>query len=233
MPNLRQQLREYFDAQTLSSDKVDEILRAGRAAAAGEPAEGNKIVAFPRWPKLLAMAACLALFAGLGFWMLAPQDKPVSFAMLAPSVIKFFGGAPEMPLVSQDKKALMAWHLAHGAPSDFAIPPKLMALESFACHIVDVKGKPGYLTCFWRTKKPDGTGGELIHLIAARRSDFDRDMPGDKMMMREMGGWSFASWNQGDLIYTIAAAAPMDKVRPFVQTQSSGSHGPQLATVTF
>jgi hypothetical protein len=63
MPDLRQQIREFYDAQKLSGAKVDAILSATRPAPA-EP----KVVEFPRaWVRRMALAAALLIFAALAF----------------------------------------------------------------------------------------------------------------------------------------------------------------------
>jgi len=81
---------------------------------------------------------------------------------------------------------------------------------------VDVRGRPAYLTCFWREKKPGVDEGELVHLLVARREDF-RDAPASaRAQWREMNGWSFASWSEGDVIYTLAAAAPAKVLESFI-----------------
>jgi hypothetical protein len=233
MTTLRQQIRDYFDARVLADGKAGAILRAGAAAAAeGEIAGGSKVVRFPRWPRLFALAAALLLFAGLAVWFVPPRAESVSFAMLAPRVVEFFGAGPELPKVSQDKGALREWLLAQGAPAEFAVPAKLMPLESYGCGVVDVRGRPAYLTCFWREKKADGSGGELIHLLAVRRGDF-RDSPGGAPQMREVDGWSFASWTEGEVTYTLAAAAPMEKVRAFLAQRAGGHGATVLARVSF
>jgi hypothetical protein len=97
-----------------------------------------------------------------------------------------------------------------------AIPARLRALESFGCSVVDVGGRPAYLTCFWRQKNADGSGGELIHLLALRRTDF-RDAPeGSEPQNRAIGNWNFVSWAEGEVIYTLAATASLERVRAFV-----------------
>jgi len=231
MPNLRQQIREYFDARTLPAQRVEEILRAGR-----EPDGGGgerKVVMFPRWPRLLALAAVLMIVAGLAFVMIPGRTARVPFAALAPRVIEFFGAAPQLPKISQDRAELRAWLLAHGAPAAFAVPARLAALESYACSVVDVQGRPAYLTCFWRKKNLDGSGGELIHLLAVRRSDFREAPAGAEPQTRELDGWSFASWTEGEVTYTLAAAAPLDQVRAFLAAGRSGRAGLVLAWVSF
>ncbi|MGB8167883.1 MAG: hypothetical protein WCF18_10360 [Chthoniobacteraceae bacterium] len=214
MPSLRQQIRDYYDAQKLSGAKVDLILSVTEPVTAPAPA---KVVEFPRAliVRRMALAATVLLLAMLVFQFGTRRSKQVSFALLAPRIVEFFRTPPELK-ASQDKAELRAWLLANGAPADFEIPAKLVALQSVGCTVVNVKGKPAYLTCFWREPGPGATDRELIHLFAVRRSDF-RDAPaGPIPQLREMEGWSFASWAAGDIIYTMATPAPMEKLRPFL-----------------
>ncbi len=208
MSDLHNQIRDHYDAKTLPADKVEAILARGR----GE----EKVVRFPqRWRTALALAALVAIMAGGAIWW-PREDKEVSFAALAPRVVEFFGTPPELPKRSQNPEELRAWLLAQGAPQGFQIPEKLRGLSSLGCQVVDVRGRPAYLTCFWREKNAAGEGTELVHLLVARREDF-RDAPSSTPQMREMNGWSFASWSEGDVIYTLAAAASLEKLRPFVR----------------
>ncbi len=208
MSDLRKQIHDHYEAQALSADRAEAILARGRGS--------EKIVRFPHRRRLiLALAASVCIAAGLAIWFTRGPEK-VSFAVLAPRVVDFFSTPPELPKRSQNPEELRAWLLARGAPADFQIPAKLRGLESLGCQVVDVHGRPAWLTCFWREKKPDGTGGELVHLWAVRREDF-KDGPGSASpQMRELSGWSFASWAEGDVVYTLATAAPMEKLRPFV-----------------
>jgi hypothetical protein len=213
MSELRQQIHTHYQAQSLPAEKVDAILAGGRAAARGEgasPAKTEKVVTFPR-PKRFALivAAAVLLFVGLAIWQ--PRvTRPVSFALFAPRVVEFFGQPPELPKRSQNPEELRTWLLAQGAPTDFQIPAKLRGMESLGCQVVNVHGRPAYLTCFWREK------GELVHLLVARRDDFREAPSNSTPQFRELSGWSFASWSEGETIYTLATAAPLEKLRPFV-----------------
>jgi hypothetical protein len=167
------------------------------------------------WRVGLALAASVVLFVGLALWW--PRDgKTIEFAVLAPRVVEFFGTPPELPKRSQDKAELRSWLLAQGAPADFYIPAKLLPLESFGCQVVDVRGRPAWLTCFWREKKPGAAGGELIHLLAVRRSDFRNGPTSSEPKFREWNGWGFASWAEGDVIYTLATPGTIEPLLPFV-----------------
>ena len=212
MPTLRQQIRDFYDAHRLSDAKVEMILRVTQAVP-----EAAKVVEFPRTQivRRMALAAVLLLCAALAFQFGVRRPKEVSFAVIAPRIVEFFRTPPNLK-ESQDKAELRAWLLANGAPPDFQIPAKLAALKSVGCTVVEVKGKPAWLTCFWREPGPGATDRELIHLFAVRRSDFQDGPAGPIPQLRELGGWSFASWAAGDVIYTMATPAPLEKLRPFL-----------------
>lgn len=217
MPDLRQQLQKHYDAQSLSSEKTEAILVEGCAAAEG----GEKVVAMPVrrvtfWRALPAIAAAIVLLGSLVlFWV--PQRGKISYALFAPRVREFFNTPPELPKRSQDPEELRSWLLAQGAPADFQIPAQLRPLKSFGCQVVNVHGKSAFLTCFWREKKPGADEGELVHLLVARRKDFkDVPPPGGAPQFRTVKDWSFAAWTEGDVVYTLAANAPMERLRRFV-----------------
>ncbi len=214
MSDFRKQVRDHYDAQSLSPEQLEAILARGREAAAGE----EKTVEFPAakrkqsWSRYaMAAAAVIALLLGGTWWM-----KRVPYSALPPRVIAFFDH-PELHEAIQDKQALHAWLVEKGAPADFKIPEKLLTLESAACQVVDVKGRKAYLSCYIREKKADGSP-ELIHLLVAHSGDFyDRpEVAKADAKITEIDGWSFASWTEGDAIYTLATAAPKEKLMPFI-----------------
>lgn len=227
MSELHDQLKKHYDARALPAAKADSILAEGRAAAQG----GGKLIPLPKrrmpiWRILPAMAAAILLLGALAVWWLPTRSK-VSYATFAPRVVEFFGTPPELPKRSQDPEELRGWLLAQGAPKDFQIPAKLRALKSFGCQVVDVHGRPAYLTCFWTEKKPGVDEGELVHLFVARRSDFkDAPKPGTPQLFA-LSGWSFAAWSEGDVIYTLAANRPLEKLQSFV-TRESNPPAPRL-----
>lgn len=216
MPDFREQLQQHYDAQKLSPEKAEAILAAGRAAVEG----GEKVVALPKprttiWRMLPAIAATIVLLAAVALWWL-PGRTRVSYALFAPRVKEFFGTPPELPKRSQNPEELRTWLLAQGAPPDFQIPAKLRELKSFGCQVVDIHGKPAYLTCFWAEKKPGVDDGSLVHLFVARRKDFKDVPPSGTPQYREVDGWSFAAWSEGGVVYTMAAAAPLKQLQKFV-----------------
>ncbi|MEP6668374.1 MAG: hypothetical protein ABJF10_04430 [Chthoniobacter sp.] len=241
MSDLRPQIQKHYDAQALPAAKVAAILAEGKTAAEG----GEKVVEMPERakstvvrstifrPLLWAVAAGLAIWIGLtADWTALRPNGAVSYAQVfAPRVVEFMGVGPKLPKRSQDPEELRTWLLAQGAPADFQIPVKLRPLKSFGCEVVDVHGRPAYLTCFWAEKKPGVDDGSLVHLLVAKRSDF-KDVPPATPQFREMSGWSFAAWSEGDVIYTMAAKAPLGQLQKFVAS-AGGRPSPVLAATPF
>jgi len=218
MSDLRKQIREHYDAQKLSAEKVEEILARGRAAAAGEEAE-EKVTPFPRRAWTLrswipALAAAIAVIAGIVVF-LPHREQRIPFAMVDRRIIDFFNSQPKLEEAPQDKTDLRNWLLARGAPAEFHIPATLMPLQSAACEVLDVRGRKMFLSCYWREQRPDRSPNELIHLIAARRDNFE-NAPGSEVVRNAMEGWSFASWSEGDVLYTLTTPAPPEKLTPFL-----------------
>ena len=218
MSDLRQQLQKHYEAQALPVAKVEAILAAGRLTRE----LGGSAAVLPKrsgtwwWRPSLRIAAGVLICLGLTFLWQPTSGKKVSYASVAPRVVEFFGTPPELPKRSQNPEELRAWLLAQGAPADFQIPAKLRPLKSFGCQVVDVHGRPAYLTCFWSEKKPGVDEGSLVHLLVAKRSDFRDVPPSGSPQFRELNGWSFAAWSEGDVIYTMAANAPLAQLQKFV-----------------
>jgi len=222
MSELNHQIRELYEAKSIAAEKAEIILARGRAAAAGdEPHDKNKVAVFSAphawsWRTVLSLAAALLVFAGLAGWWAQQETSRPPFAAIAPRLVEFLEHNPELTHVPEDKATVRDWLLVHGAPPEFHIPASLMPLESFACSVVDVRGQKTYLSCYWREEKPGRGDHEQIHLLVGRRSDF-RDAPSSAQpLRRELNGWSFASWSEGEVVYTLATAAPPEKLTPFL-----------------
>lgn len=215
MSDLRKQVRDHYDAQSLPADKLEAILARGRDAASG----AEKSLPFPQkksWARFISAVAALIVFALVGVWWTTRDVGEVSYTALAPRVIEFFQTKSELLPPVEDKKELHDWLVSKGAPADFVIPASLQSLESAACQVVDVKGRNAYLSCYWRETRADRGPHELIHLLVARTDDFYDQPKSAAPQVKELDGWSFASWTKGDAIYTLATAAPKEKLMPFL-----------------
>lgn len=218
MSDLRKQVRDHYDAQPLSKEKVEALLAAGRISV---PADDGAVVRGSRWTGWIGAVAAVLVLAVTGTWWMQRDSGVVAFAEVAPRVVEFFGAKPELVKAPQDKSDLKEWLVSKGAPQEFVIPSALIALESAACQVVDVGGKQTYLSCYWRVNKEGRDESDLIHLLIARADDFRGEPTSGKTMTTEVDGWSFASWTKGDVIYTLAAAAPLDKVSPFISVNEA------------
>jgi hypothetical protein len=229
MSDLRQQLQKHYDAKALSAAKVDAILAEGQAEAGSD----EKVIALPKrrvtiWRMLPAMAAAIILLTVVAIWWVPGRNR-VSYATVDSRIVEIFGNGPTLPKRSQNPEELRSWLLGQGAPADFQIPAKLRGLKSFGCEVVDMHGHPAYLTCFWREKEPGAEEGQLVHLLVARRKDFKDVPPEGAPQYNTMGDWSFAAWSEGDVIYTMAANAPMEQLQKFVACPIDGRHDRLLA----
>ncbi len=221
MSDFRKQLREHYDAKTLPADKTEAILTSARMVAQAQVAsETNVSEAPPRWRKtgLPALAATLLALAGLAAWW-QRESARVPYAEVMALVLECFASKAPLDPAPQDKGELRALMIAHGAPPDFRIPPSLLSLESAACKVVAVRDRSAYLMCFWSVDKPDRGLPELVHLIVAKAADF-RDAPlAPQSQFQSRDGWSFASWREGEILYTLTAAAPMETLRRFLAAE--------------
>ena len=218
MSPFQKQIREHYEARALSPEKLAEILRQGSAVEKTAETAGPPERPFAWRKPALALAAALLAFAGVGFWWTRPArvtGEP-SFALLAPRVVDFFASKTPLPKHSQDPAELREWLVAKGAPAEFKIPPGLRGLKSYGCSVLDVNGRPAFLACFWREKLPGETKDELVHLLVTRKSDFREGPTITAAQFRELAEWSFVSWSDGDLDYTLAAAAPLETLQSYV-----------------
>ena len=234
MSDFRKQVRDHYDAQSLSPEKAADVLARGRAAAAGNevapPPHGRKIP----WGRYLSLVAALAVFAFVGNWYVKRDLSPVSYNELPPRVIAFFNAKSPLVPAPPTKQEVRDWLLSKGAPPEFEMPSSLAGLENAACQVVDVEGRKAYLSCYWRENTPTRGDHELIHLLVARADDF-RDQPTSATpKIRQLDGWSFASWKKGEVAYTLAAAAPPEKLMPFLtRMQVHGVDGLWISAVGY
>lgn len=232
MSDLQKQIQDYYAAKQLPAEKVERLLSLGSGAGNAN----DTVIPFTRrkpWGRLLSAAAAVAVFAFAGIWWTQRDVGRVEYAALPPRVIEFFSGTPELVPASQDKNEVREWLLKKGAPDGFRIPRSLFALESAACQVVDVKGEKAYMSCYWVDQKPDRGIHDLVHLLVARAEDF-RNHPGaGPAEVKELDGWSFASWTEGNVIYTLATAAPKEKLMPFLVLSGDASGTRFISTVIF
>ncbi len=224
MSDLRKQIRDHYDARSLPPERVDAILAKGRAASVGE-AESKITPMPPAWGRnrwVLSLAASIAILAAIsGFWL---YPRPgVDYADARHTVVAFFAKEPAYSMTSPEPVKLREWALTHGAPDGFRIPAKLQALPGKACTVLNVDGKPAFLLCFMTVDATCKQDRGMVHLLVARRSDFRNVPQSGTASSAADGEWNFASWVDGDIVYTIAALASPGKVRGYVFGPGAGA----------
>ncbi len=227
MSELRQQICAHYGSQSLPPEKLAAIIAKGRAVtqddSSSRPAPERSARHFADWRILLAIAASVTVLAMA--WKFSINSSAVDFAQTRHGLASFFSQPPSFPLRSSQPDELRQWALAHGAPV-FQIPAKLSTLSGKACTTLDIEGKPAFLLCF---KTVDGSGeqnGGLVHLVVARRADFRNTPQSSVPSTLTEGCWSFASWVEDDVVYTIATTDGLEKVRCFIAGQEGSVRKP-------
>lgn len=213
MSNLKKQIRDHYDAQELPPQKVSEILSS---AADLTDDKADSLPGRRNLKRFLLSIAAMVAIAISGALMMNPNAPKVSLSELYPTVIGLFQVKSPLVPAPETKAKMREWLLAQGAPPEFEIPASLQDLENAACDVIDVHGSKAYLSCYWRVQSPDRGDHELIHLLIARTRDF-KDLPATaKPQVKEIDGWSFASWKQGAVVYTLATATTREKLLPYI-----------------
>jgi hypothetical protein len=127
------------------------------------------------------------------------------------------------PMMSEEPAELRKWAIAQGAPAAFQIPPKLAGLVSKGCTVMDVDGKPAFLLCFMTSDASGKQDGGMVHLVVARRQDFRNAPSAGTPSIVTADDWSFASWAEGDIVYTIAAPVSVEALRRFVFSRGANA----------
>ena len=214
MSELQKQIRDHYAARSLPPEKVAAILAQGRDAAADATiTRYPRGLAGDRW--LFALAASVGILAAVwASWQF--ERIRADYAKVRPAIIEFFTDKPMYPMMSEQPDELRAWAIEQGAPPAFEIPARLRILPGKGCTILRVGGKPTYLLCFLTVDANGQPDGGMVHLVVARRRDFRDVPPPGARWIGASGEWSFVSWAQGDVIYTISTPAPVERLRSYL-----------------
>jgi hypothetical protein len=217
MSELRKQICDYYGSQSLPPGKVAAIIAKGRAVAGDDSqaqlAPEPPVSRFVHRRSLLALAASVTVLAMA--WQFSRNSSAVDFGQTRRGLASFFAVSPSFPLLSAQPEELRQWALAHGAPA-FQIPAKLSNLSGEACTTLDIEGKPAFLLCFKTVDASGQQDGGLVHLIVARRADYRNTPESSVPATFTEGRWSFASWAENEIVYTIASTEGPEKVRQFL-----------------
>ena len=183
--------------------------------------EENKVAAFPAsrarsWRRGLSLAAALLVFAGLAGWWAERKRLARRLRRWLRGSSSFSEAAPNWRMRRRTRRRCATGCSLTARQRIFIFRRRSCRWKASPAAWWMCDGRKTYLSCYWRENKPDRGDHELIHLLVGRRSDF-KDAPSSAQpQRRELDGWSFASWSEGDVVYTLATAAPPEKLTPFL-----------------
>lgn len=163
-----------------------------------------------RQPRLLAMAAAIAILAAISpliWWVAAPVGGDT-----LPEYAMNYASRPFMLMEhSKDMNQLKTWLASHNAPQADELPGELGLLEGFGCKTVRFRGKKISLVCFEKN-------GTEYHLFVARRTDFPNFPEG--LQTRSRGQWGSASWGDAEHQYVLVSNAGSEAIRVLLTRHS-------------
>jgi hypothetical protein len=169
-----------------------------------------------RWPTPViawAIAAALVMAATVGSLLLRETTKPRLAGWQTEAlhtVSSLLNGRAAFDAQSRTGADLISWLQANRAPAAERLPKNVANLESLGCKTFLWNEELVSVICFKRSD------GGLIHLIAKNAS-----APSDRTLKRgpefvKQGGWTTATWRDGDKIYMLALEGSPDQLRTYL-----------------
>ncbi len=172
---------------------------------------GGRVSRPARWwspRQLMAIAAMLALFAGLGLWFYPGSPAPDQWQDQALATLSgIVSGRMTFDVQSPNVAELQQWLRAKGSPVAGSLPASLESLAGLGCKMVSWHGHPISIICF------HGPGGQNVHLAMIDRSTLDNPPPGAQPIYAVRDGWQTAVWSQGNMAMMLATKAPESQLR--------------------
>ncbi len=158
--------------------------------------------------RLWAIAAMVALFAGLGLWYSggARHDPDQWQNQALATLSSLVSGQTKFDVESPSVADLQQWLHANGSPVP-ALPAALRRLASAGCKTISWNGHPISIICF------HGPGGEMVHLAMVDRAALANPPPEGHPEFATRDGWHMASWSQGDIAMMLVTRAQESQLR--------------------
>ncbi len=179
------------------------ILAGGQFSTGAESDRKRKVRAWWRQPAWLAMAACLALVAGLTTW----RFMPVPGQSMEEFAVNFVQKGFRLQKHSGDVAALKTWLGEQHGPLPETLPAKFAELQALGCRTLDYRGHEVSLVCFER-------GGKEFHVFVARREDatgMARD--GQPPQFYSSAKLASATWMDAKNRYVLVSDAGLEAIK--------------------
>jgi hypothetical protein len=211
-------LEQWFKESVAFDSTVTEKLRA--VAVPVDLREnilaGVKISRPLRWSKpffKLAIAAALISMAILGS-LIWHETRPAHLAGWQNEAVGVISSLVQDKLNfdarSHNAAELVSWLHSNHAPAVQKLPSTLEKLQSLGCKTFSWNGTPISVICFMR---PDGG---LIHLVATSATPATGGAAKTKPRFVQQGGWTTATWREGDKVFMLAMEGSPDQLRPYL-----------------
>jgi hypothetical protein len=118
-----------------------------------------------------------------------------------------------MDLETNDPKQIREVLAQKGGP-DYVLPRRLENISYTGCAVLQWQGKPVSMVCFnsgktRKTKEPD------LFLFVINQGDAPRAPRTAKPLFSQLGGFSTASWTDGEKTYVLAGAEDQTSLRDY------------------
>jgi hypothetical protein len=159
-------------------------------------------------PTWLALAATVALAAGVGF-LVMPRGGPRVPLAEVDAAIPQMTRAHEHPFATDDGDIgkIRAWLASNHGATGFDVPAGLRGIHGMGCEVASVNGAKVSIVCF------EMPGGGAAHLYVMDRSALRNPPPADHAEIQRRDGIAMASWSDARHSYILAMAGSDNAVR--------------------
>jgi len=200
---------QHFDAamsEKLKGEPVPPELRSNVLAA-------GKIVRPSHWLRprawMAAAAAFLILLAAGSLWFSTRAQS--NFTAYRDTMTDFLNNRfDHLDFKAKDVAQLQNWLAGQGAPADFVVPGGMRDLPSHGCRVLDWDGRKVSLVCYHLANRKE------IHLFVIRDARFADGPPKGSFRFVSSGGWTTASWKQGNKTLLLAGKGDEAAIRKYL-----------------
>ena len=158
---------------------------------------------------MAAAAAFLILLAVGSLWFSTRAQS--NFTAYRDTMTDFLNNRfDHLDFKAKDVAQLQNWLAGQGAPADFVVPEGMRDLPSHGCRVLDWDGRKVSLVCYHLAKRKE------IHLFVIRDTRFADGPPKGSFRFVSSGGWTTASWKQGNKTLLLAGKGDEAAIRKYL-----------------
>ena len=148
-------------------------------------------------PMIWSAAAALFVIGGLFLWFAKPF-APDNWGKFRERTITWSEHQYRMDIVTNDLAAVRNFHASRGAPSDYALPPRLAALTTLGGGLLSWRDQPTSMVCL------NFANRDVLYLFVIESNNV-RNPPSSAPRFATLESHLTASWTDGNKSYLLAA----------------------------